>query len=181
MLNKLSLLFLAGVLSFSQSLFAITIINQTDSAKTIRLEEVYRPTADKHGDLAAPIPFGNSSTKITIAPHAMQKIPLKNAPRVLLFTVISSKKKGKKTKTTEVTTCYEPYDYDDHQECFNDDWGFVIHKPLDGFVLPFTDFLQQMKYENEQKQGYGIKCLHPLLMIKVTSLKEFPEDLKFLL
>lgn len=178
MFNKLILAFIVGLSSLSQSVFAITIINQTDSDKVIKIEEAYRPTSDKPGDLAVPISLGYPSEKIKIPPHSLQTIPLKTTAPVLLVTVISKKKDSKKTKTIESTTCYEPYDFQDQQEeYFTDDWGFVIHKPIEGKYSPFSN-PNYWDIEMAQKEGYGIKCFHPLLLTKITSLEELPEDLK---
>jgi len=177
MLNNLVLILLVGIFGFSQSLFGITIINQTNSDKTIEIEEAYRPPSDKPGNLAAPITLGFPSQKIAVAAHSKQTISLKSTPRVLLVSVLSSKKKGKKTTTTEESFCFEPYDFEKHhQEFFNDDWGFVIHKPITGFVLPFTDPKLQWMYAIEHERGYGIRCLHPLLLVNVTSLHKLPDD-----
>jgi hypothetical protein len=178
MFNKVILAFIVGIFGLSQPVFAITIINQTDSDKIIKIEEAYRPASDKPGDLAAPISLGYRSEKIKIPAHSIQTIPLKATAPVLLVTVISKKKDDKKTTTTENTTCYEPYDFQDQQEeYFTDDWGFVIHKPIEGKYLPFSN-RNYWDLEMAKKQGYGIKCFHPLLLVKVTSLEELPEDLK---
>lgn len=178
MLDKLIFTLLFGMLCLSQSMFAITIINQTDSDKTIKIEEAYRPAPEKPGDLDNPISLGCQPEKITILAHSIQTIPLKTTPPILLVTVINKKKNGKKTTTTEQTTCYEPYDFkDQREEYFNDDWGLVIHKPIEGKHLPFSD-PNYWDLETVKRQGYGIKCLHPLLLVKVTSLEELPEELK---
>lgn len=178
LLKKLISTLLIGVFGLSQSAFAVTIINQTDSDKVIKIQEAYRPDPDKPGDLAAPISFGYPSEEIKIAALSIQTIPLRTNSPVLLVTIISQKKDDKKSTTTEITTCYEPYVFQDQQEeYFTDDWGFVIHKPIEGKYLPFSN-PNYWDLEMAKKQGYGIKCFHPLLLVKITSLEELPEDLK---
>lgn len=178
MLNPLILMFLAAVAGLHQSVLAITVINQTDTAKVIKIEEAYRPVSDRPGNLAAPLSYGYRSKKIKLAAHSLREIPLQTTPPVLLVTVFEKKKGRNKTEETFETSYFEPYDFQDQQaECFNDDWGFVIHHPIKGETLPFFD--PHYSYlERAKKRGYGIKCLHPQLLIKVTSLEKLPEDLK---
>ncbi len=177
--RKIGVFFL-GVIGLWQSLFAITIINQTDSSRTIELEEAYRPVPVKPGDLAAPVSLGYKAQKVKVAPHSVEKIPLREPCSVLLMSVINETKKGKKTES--IKTCYEPYSLEgEDEQYFNDDWGFVIHKPIQGKSLSLFDpdyYSKKWTMEQAEKQGYGIMCLHPLLLIKITSLEELPEDLK---
>jgi hypothetical protein len=77
--------------------------------------------------------------------------------------------------------CYEPYSYQGMKEDFvTDDWGLVIHKPMPlpkprSFLDP--DYLNQSFVERMNKErGYGIKCLHPKLLEKVSSFDELPEE-----
>lgn len=166
-----------GIFGLFHSALAITIINQTDSDKIIKIEEAYRPVADRPGDLAAPISLGYKPVKINIPKRSIQKTSLRATSSVLLVTVINKKKDGKKTTMTENTTCYEPYVcQNQQQEYFNDDWGFVIHKPI-AAQYSFTN-PNYWDLEVAKKQGYGIKCFDPLLLVKITSLEELPEDLK---
>ena len=182
MLKNTLLTLLVGLLGCFPSLFAITIINQTDSVKILEIKEAYRPAPEKEGDLAEPVLLNNHSKKITIAAHSAQAIHLKAKPSVLLISLIDKTKKGNKTTTMTFVRCYEPYVFEDQQgEFFTDDWGFVIHKPITGLKISISDpdyWSKQWALDSAAQQGYGIKCLHPLLMDKVTSLEELPEDLK---
>ena len=171
-----------GLLAIGQSLFALAIINQTDSMKMIEIEEAYRPASDKPGDLAAPLSLGYGSQTIQIAAHSVVEIRLRAPCKVLLVSVVTETKKGNETITSKMATCYEPYIFQNHkEEYFNDSWGFVIHKPVGEQRLSLLDsdyMAKKMAFESEKRQGYGIKCLHPLLLLEVTSLEELPEELK---
>jgi hypothetical protein len=175
MLNKKICAFLLHLTVSCQSIFAITIINQTDSVKIIKLEEAYRPEPQQPGDLEAPISLGFLPQQIKIAAHSVEKIQLRAPARVLMIGITTKTKKGSETITTTSTTCYEPYQ---GEEYFNDEWGIVIHKPTPAKFKssfdPYSFFIQQ----TNEKQGYGILCLSPLLLAKITSLEELPEDLK---
>jgi len=169
---------LIGVLGFSQSIFAFTIINQTDSEKVIRIQEAFRPHSDRPGNLAAPIPFGVPARQITIAPHCREIILLQSTPTVLLVTIITKKKNGRRTKTIEETTCHETFPFQDRfEDEFNDDWGLVIHKPIREDCFPF--FNDRWILRRELEQGFGIRCLHPLLLGTITSMEELSEEVKF--
>ncbi len=163
---------------FFQSVFAITIINQTNSDKIIKIEEAYRPTSNKPENLAAPIPLDYDFKEIKVSAHSTQTIPLKTNSSVLLVTVISEKQDSDNTVIrTESKTCYEPYDFQGYREkYFTDDWGFVIHKPIEGQHLSPSN-PNYWSLRRAKNQGYGIKCLHPVLLTKITSLEELPEDL----
>lgn len=166
----------AGLLCLCQTGFAITIINQTDSVKTVEIEEAYRPAPDKPGDLAAPKSLGHAPQVIDIPPHSMQTISLRAPCGVLVLGIIEVKREKNKTSTLKIRNCYEPYAFQNQPEEFiNDDWGFVIHKPV-AESAPTLDFFAKRAVEKEKEQGYGIKCLHPQLLAK-TTLEELPADL----
>jgi hypothetical protein len=100
-----------------------------------------------------------------------------------MVTTKGVKKKGrKKVRTSTKTTCYEPYSYQGSYEThITDDWGLVIHKPIENqkpgsFFDP--DYARKSYIARQNlEQGYGIKCLHPKLLEKITSLAELPEEL----
>lgn len=172
MLKKI-LIACLGVLALSQSLSAITIINQTDVERTIQIEEAYRPAPDQAGETKSPVPLLKESPKaVKIAAHSMQSIPLRTEATVLLVHVTEKTRAKKKVTTTKSTTCYEASSYqvypDDENRVvtFTDEWGFVIHKPT-----------SRCGYWTQQ-QGYGIMCFTPSLLAEVTSLDELPEELK---
>ncbi len=100
----------------------------------------------------------------------MEKIELNSTPPVLLVTIVT------KDKTEDVCAigheyfCYEPYDYENQrEEFFHDGWGLVIHNRLES-----TDYLLSRRFNC---WTYGIKCLHPLLLKKVSLFGELPEEL----
>lgn len=174
MFNRLILLILVGLFGSSQSAFAITIISQTDSEKEVEIEEAYRPASDKPGSLVSAKSFGYPSKKITIAAHSVGTIPLSTTSPLLLVRVLNKTKNSREMRESS----FESYDFEDQQaDEFNDDWGFVIHKPIVGKSLSFFD-PNYWTFEYAKQRGYGIKCLHPLLLFQVTSLEELPEDLK---
>jgi hypothetical protein len=79
-------------------------------------------------------------------------------------------------------SCYEPYDYDGENETLlTDDWGIVIHKPMiqENLDSPFDPNYIYRVYMNQKSKedGYGIKCLHPKLLEKITSLEDLTEEL----
>ena len=182
MLNKTILTFSLALLGLCQSAFAITFINQTNSVKRFEVVEAYRPVPEKAGDLAAPKSLGHTPKKITLAPHSQATLHLKSTPNVLLISTIKKTVKGKKTTTLKETLCFEPYDFQNQPENhFHDAWGFVIHKPLEEQPLSISDpdyFLKKRDLEDVKERGYGIMCLHPLLLIKVTSVEMLPKELR---
>lgn len=103
---------------------------------------------------------------------------------VICIGPILTKSEGGMTTTSKMTTCYEPYDYDGVNESdpveepnLTDKWGLVIHKPIVGRQFAANDFYGRYRAEQNIKQGYGIKCLHPKYLAKVTSLTELPKEL----
>ncbi len=174
MLNKIIYLFLVGICGFANYGLAFTIINQTDASKVIEIQEAYRPAPKEPGELCAPQSLGYCCKKTTLSPYSSLDVTLKHNPSVLLVSIITEKKKGRKITTTKETTCYEHYDYlGQYVENFDDNWGLVIHKPID---LKNSDFLSDYWNRINQERGYGIKCLHPQLLTKFTSAEELPEE-----
>ena len=176
---------LLAMLCFHGSAFGFTIINQTDSDKVLEIQEAYRPESDQPGKVPFPEPLRGEAHKISIPAHSSSTINLTEPCPVLLVSVVTMEVSwGVLTKTNKVTTCYEPYGLDDKDETLlTDDWGIVIHKPFAVSTRPsgsnYGEYFRK-KYiaENNLKQGYGIKCLHPQYLEQVTSLEEFPEELQ---
>jgi hypothetical protein len=180
LLSSLALMTLQG------SAFALMIINQTDYEKVVQVQEAKRPLADKPGNMASPVSIGYKPYEITLPAHSAVMMQLREACPVLLVGVVTTKvtadAKGERRSTSTTKTVYEPYGYQGQEETnFSDDWGFVIHKPL-----PMPQFRGAFDSSYSSKlffarrnleQGYGIKCVHPLLLEKITSLDELPEEL----
>lgn len=170
-------------LSAQSSLFGFTIINQTNSEKVLVIQEAYRPNNDPG---KYPLPLGFSPYEVAIPPNSIYTFSLRERCPVLLVSVVMTKvvKKddGECTSTSRSTTCYEPYSYQGKFETdITDDWGIVIYKPITNQKpIPFYDpYYAHRTFQARQnlQQGYGIKCLHPGLLEKVTSLEELPEEL----
>ena len=174
------------VLSTQSSVFGFEIFNLTNSEKILRLQEAYRPQADKPGNLAAPIPVGYSPYEVSIPANSMHTFRLRESCSVLLVSMVTNKttKEGhsETVSTSTATTCYEPYSYQGSYEThITDDWGLVIHKPIENqkpgsfFDLDYAhkSYIARQNLE----RGYGIKCLHPRLVEKMTSLEVLPEEL----
>lgn len=169
----------------SQSIFAFTIINQTDSEKILKIQEAYRPVSE--GNLNAPVPIGHLPHEITVPSKSVYYLDLVEPCPVLLVgvkTIVEEMETdtGRFCRTTTTTTCYEPYECGDQKESLiNDGWGLVIHNPILnpnlGNSFSPNYFVKKHQWEQTKKQGYGIKCLHPKLLEKVNSLDELPEDL----
>jgi hypothetical protein len=172
--------------STQSSLFGFEIFNLTNSEKVLQLQEAYRPQADKPGNLAAPIPVGYSPYEVSIPANSMHTFRLREPCSVLLVSMVTTKTtiKGhsETVSTSTATTCYEPYSYQGSYEThITDDWGLVIHKPIENqkpgsFFDPDYAHKSYIARRNLE-QGYGIKCLHPRLVEKITSLEELPEEL----
>jgi len=173
-------------LSTQSSLLGFDIFNLTNSEKVLQLQEAYRPQAEKRGNLAAPISMGYSPYEVTIPANSMQTFRLREDCSVLLVSVVTTKtvKKGdsESVSTSIMTTCYEPYSYQgSYERHITDDWGLVIHQPIEN-QKPGSFFDPDYAYKSfiarrNLEQGYGIKCLHPRLLEKITSLEELPEEL----
>ena len=173
-------------LSIQASLFGFDIFNLTSSEKVLKIQEAYRPESDKSGNLAAPTPIGDDPYEVTIPGNSLHTFRLRESCTVLLVSVVTTKtiKKGdiEMVSTRAATTCYEPYDDEDnHQTHITDHWGIVIHKPIEN-QKPVSFFDRDYAYKNfiaqrNLAQGYGIKCLHPNLLKKITSLEELPAEL----
>ncbi len=167
---------------FCESAFALTIINQTDSKKNIEIEEAYRPEANRPGDLAAPISLVYKPQKIKVKANSICTIQLNVSCPVLLVGVTTIKKNSKLSTESTVVTCYEPYDYQGQSETLlTDDWGIVIHKPIirENLGSPFDPNYSYRLFmsQRNKEDGYGIRCLHPKLLEKVTSLEDLTEEL----
>lgn len=171
------------VLCQTQTISAFTIINQTDSRKIIIIQEAQRPLPDQQGNIRAPVPMGYKPHKIKILPKEIYTFDLNEPCTGLIVGIEQVERKDKSTKTTTTTsTFYEPYSYGGQKEAFiHNGWGIVIHKPLSNFNggnrFSREYFMNKFKWEESVRQGYGIKCLHPLLLDKVTSLDELPAEL----
>lgn len=168
------------------SLFAFDIFNLTSSEKVLELQEAYRPQADKPGNLAAPIPLGYSPSRVSIPANSMHTFRLREPCSVLLVSMVTTttvtQGDEETVSTSTTTTCYEPYSYQGSYEThITDGWGLVIHKPIENQkpVSFFdTDYARRSFLARRNlEQGYGIKCLHPRLLEKITSLEELPEEL----
>ncbi|HEY5259064.1 MAG TPA: hypothetical protein VIJ46_00325 [Rhabdochlamydiaceae bacterium] len=175
-----------ALLSLQGSAFGLTIINQTDAEKILQVQEAKRPPADKSGNVEFPASIGCEPYEIAVPAHSAVMMELREACPVLLIGVVTTEvtmdADGEIESTSTSTTCYEPYGYQGQEEThFSDDWGIVIHKPLPmpqirgGFDSSYFSKLYFAKRNLEQ--GYGIKCVHPILLGKVTSLEELPEEL----
>lgn len=181
---KNSLFVLIASFGFCESAFGLTIINQTDSKKNIEIEEAYRPEAKRPGDLAAPISLVYKPQKIQVEANSICTIQL-NVSCPVLIVGVTTIKKNSTHSTPSITTvlmCYEPYGYQGQNETlFTDDWGIVIHKPMIGENLgsPFDPNYSYRLYlsEKSKEYGYGIRCLHPKLLKKVTSSEDITEEL----
>lgn len=161
-----------GVFGLFQSLSAITVINQTDTEKVIQIVEAYRP---EPGKFPAAL-LKEDPEAVTVAPHSIQTIPLRTQTALLLVSITTTKKTEEGVTTDKVTTCYAPCKHGNQKaEFFSDDWGFVIHKPV---VKKSAGVMDHFNFVQAKKNGYGIKCFDPLLLSKVTSLEELPEELK---
>jgi hypothetical protein len=173
-----------AALCFHGSVFGFTIINQTDTDKVLEIQEAYRPGSDQPGNVPFPKPLREEAHKISIPAHSSASIHLTECPDLLVSVVTTEVSWGVLTKTDKVTTCYEPYGLGDKAaNLLTDDWGIVIHKP---FAVPtrpsgsdYGEYFRK-KYiaENNLKQGYGIKCLHPQYLEQVASLEDLPEELQ---
>ena len=194
--KKLFTALIITLISTTQPIFAFTIINQTDLKKVLIIEEalerkeVIRKGA--HVQTTTEVEsLGHPPHKITILPKTIVHFDLKEPCTDLIVgvkTVTVKKGKGKKTKNTITSsTAYGVYDYQEDQPetHITNAWGLVIHNPLpmpNVDNLDYFDFFERMNvkraWENTKEQGYGIKCLHPKLLEKVTSLDELPAELK---
>lgn len=186
-LKKLAI-FTAIVIILLQNhmVFAFTIINQTDSEKVLIIQEAYRPQAVKSGDLSSPEPIGEP-LEITVPAKNFSYFDLPEPCSVLLISVktieVTTTSEGKiRTTTSTTTSCYEPYNHNGQKaNLINDEWGIVIHNPLEkpnlGNILSKDYFIKQFLWQQTKKQGYGIKCLHPLLLAQIDSLDALPEEL----
>ena len=178
MFFKKVILSIFATLCLHGSAFCFTIINQTNSERVLRIQEAYRPQADKPGNLAYPVPFDPNPHEISIPANSAHIFHLREPCTVLLVDVVTIEKtftntttNTTNTTTNTATTCYGPYGYQGSNETLlTDEWGLIIHKPIENQTKSFFD-----RYNI--KQDYGIKCLHPKLLEKVTSLEELPEEL----
>lgn len=173
-------------LSAQGSLFGFDIFNLTNSEKVLQIQEAYRPEADQPGNLATAIPIGYEPYEVSIPANSIHAFHLRESCSVLLVSVVATKvikQGGNETVSTRTsTTCYEPYSYQGSDETLiTDDWGIVVHKPIAN-QKPMSAFDPDYAYKSyialrNSEQGYGIKCLHPNLVKKITSLEELPEEL----
>ena len=86
--------FIAIVFSMTSSVFAFTIINQTETEKVLKLEEAYRPISKTPGRTEFPVPFANSSHEITIPSQSVYTTQIEPCS-VLLISVITTEKTEK--------------------------------------------------------------------------------------
>ncbi len=165
-----------SLIAIGQSVFSFTLINQTDREKVMTIEEAYRPSSNKPGNLAAPISLGYKPQKVKMDAHSRIDIRLRESCPTLLVSVITNQ--GKKKQT--VTTFYDAYEVNGSESLFTEDWGLVIHKPFESKVSLLDPDHQFKRYlaEQDRKRGYGIKALKPNLLAKVVSMEELPDELK---
>ena len=173
--------FIAISFSMTSSAFALTIINQTETKKVLKLEEAYRPISKTPGRTGFPVPFNNSSHKIKIPAQSVYTTQIEPCS-ILLITVYTTEKAEKNvTKTISNQTCYEPYDFEGYKENqITNDWGIVIYKPIvdqkpvSGFGRDYA--MESFARRQAIEQGYGIKCFHPRMLEDVT-VEELSKEL----
>jgi len=172
---------LSTTITFLASPFAV--INQTTTDKNLEIFEAQRPTSDKPTELKWPEPLNPKK------PHTL-KVPAKSKAlcsiqpcSVILVSVVTTTKQRnglkKSTTTSKTTTCYEPYNCDVTKDAngakIDNNWGLVIHNPLPAKAN--DDWMTRYHKGKQTECGYGIKCLHPKDLEKVTSLDELPQEL----
>lgn len=167
-----------AVLCQSQSLQAFTVMNQTDSKMVLIIEESKFTNEPGGGRSIASL--GSKPHKIKIGPKEIKTFDLKKECPALLVGIEKTVVKGNKTTTTTDTTCCEGYPYDDEKDILiTNDWGLVIHKPIEnpdlGDRFSPNYFMNKMRWQLTVDQGYGIKCLHPKLLELVTTLDALPD------
>lgn len=199
MFSKKILPALCLAVSAHGALFGFTIINQTDTERVVQIQEAYRPESKTSGTLATPVPFFESPNEMTIPPHSVHTFSLRKSCPVVLVSLVTTEVvqecDNEKCESDECdceksdhelvhtrTTCYGSYNYRGRIEPdITDEWGIVIHKPIlnqkPAFFLDPDYFLKSYLAKQNLEQGYGIKCLHPALLEKVSSLEELPEEL----
>ena len=147
------------------ALLAFMIINQTDTSKTISLQEANRPPSELAGYFEYPEPINPPSEQYTIP--AKSYIEVEIAPCSTLF-VTESVQTGKKKKTTSTTTCYDAYDAGE----ITNDWGLVIHTP----ISIHSAIMHRLTQKGPKVQDSGIKCISPEHLELVDSYDTLPEE-----
>ena len=75
-----------------------------------------------------------------------------------------------------IESFYRPYSYQyDWSPYITNEWGLVIHEPAAVQLCDFSRARGDKQFDAQR--GYGIKCLHPLLLEK-TTVDQLPEELK---
>lgn len=181
MLGKFVLFFIVCVSTCQ--LYSFTIVNQTDTEKTISIEEAYRPKSKDSREKLAPVSLGHSPIVLTVEPKSEAEFDLRENCAVLLVNVTSTQTSSNGYQTTNKTikrqTCYEPYNYQGENFLqFTDDWGLLFYQPEDLPEVSTRNFNAYFARKTAVDQGYGIKCLHPIYLENVSPTGNLPDMLK---
>ncbi len=176
-----------SVLLLANQASAFTIINQTNYATDLTIIEACC-SISKHDPnaLGDPEPLSEPYT-ITVPAKSQIEITLTRECPVLIvrattgmceqvFDSSSHLVKRRIEESKIIESFYRPYSYNyDCSPYITNEWGLVIHEPIAIKLFDFSRARGDKQFDAQR--GYGIKCLHPIL-IKITTVTNLPEELK---
>lgn len=181
--NRCALIALVALFLAENAANAFTVMNQTDAEKMLIIREAKFVQTSSGSEVQ---PLDKPPHEMTIPPKQIYTFDLTESCTNLLISVVSFQERvidNKVVGTQSTTTmAYAPYNYQGLKSThITNEWGVVVHNPT-----PMPDFgdwrstqyySKKFRWDQSVKDGYGIKCLHPNALEKVTSLDELPKEL----
>lgn len=173
------------LIGVSQLAFAFTVINQTDAEKVMEIESAYRSESGKPGVVGGLLDTAQASYKFTIPGKSIYTFTLTDACPEIIVSVMTVTPTATGSSTSTFKSYYGPYEYHgEDDKLLTDDWGLVISNPnptpiryLEGGI-DRNAFRRESMRKIDVVRGCSIKCLHPGLLEKVTSMDVLPEELQ---